>query len=351
MSCGVKPKPECRAVSQSAIAREAGVARTTVSLALRGGEGLNPETIARVMEAAQKLGYRPNNLVQAIRSGRTRMVGVMVPPYDSYWSDVLHGIHDGLTEHDYVPLALWSRYREPKVDDAQELRQIERLIDWRVDGAILWPWFANMYHSHILDLKKRDLPMVTLDTVLPNSFHAAAVLSDEAQGAKAIAEHLISLGHCEILHFSGPSSEAWSQDRKACFVEAIRKTPGVKLHLVELPLTQPREAFIREALSGLTKVTAVFCATDEIAEEVYKIAAELGRRIPEDLSVIGYGDVDFGSRLNPPLTTVRHQPYRMGKAAARLVIARIEADKPGAAVIERLPVEFVPRMSTGPAPT
>jgi DNA-binding LacI/PurR family transcriptional regulator len=94
-------------------------------------------------------------------------------------------------------------------------------------------------------------------------------------------------------------------------------------------------------------VTAVFCATDGIAEEVYEIAAELGYRIPADLSVVGYGNVDFGSRLNPPLTTVRHQPYRMGQIAAQLVVERIEATTPSPSRLERLPVELVPRMSTG----
>ncbi|MES2439364.1 MAG: LacI family DNA-binding transcriptional regulator [Verrucomicrobiota bacterium] len=342
----MKQHSERRAVSQSAIAREAGVARTTVSLALRGGEGLNPETIARVMEAADQLGYRPNNLVHAIRSGRTRMVGVMVPPYNSFWSDVLHGIHDGLIEQDYVPLALWSHHRIPQTNEALELRQIERLIDWRVDGAILWPWFANLYRTHISDLKRRDLPMVTIDSALPDSFNADAVLSDEALGAEAIAEHLLSLGHKEILHFAGPNSESWSRDRRASFSAAIRRSPGVKLHLVELPLTPPRQTLIREALDGLDGVTAVFCATDEIAEEVYAVAETLGKRIPEDLSVIGYGNVDFGSRLNPPLTTVRQRPYRMGLAAAKMVIERIEAEEKKKPVTERLPVEFVSRQST-----
>lgn len=191
----MKPIEPRRAVSQTAIAREAGVARTTVSLALRGGEGLNTETIARVMAAAERLGYRPNNLVHAIRSGRTRMVGVMVPPFNSFWSDVLHGIHDRLIEDNYVPLALWSLHRMPQTDYDLELRQIERLIDWRVDGAILWPWFANLYHTHIPELKNRELPMVTLDTILPESFHADAVLSDEALGAEAVAAHLLELGH------------------------------------------------------------------------------------------------------------------------------------------------------------
>ena len=346
MNRNKKPPSERRAVSQTAIAREAGVARTTVSLALRGGDGLSPETVTRVMEAAELLGYRPNNLVSAIRSGRTRMVGVMVPPFNSFWADVLHGIHDGLTERDYVPLALWSRYREPQMDEALELRQIERLIDWRVDGAILWPWFASLYRTHISDLKKRDLPLVTIDATLPDSFFADAVLSDEALGAEAVAEHLLALGHREILHFGGPASESWSRDRRACFAEAIRRAPGVKLHLVELPLSSPRQALIHEALAGLGAVTAVFCATDEIAEEVYQAAVVLGRRIPEDLSVVGYGNVDFGSRLNPPLTTVRQRPYRVGQAAARMMIERIEAEFREKPRIERLPVEFVARQST-----
>lgn len=345
----VKPNSDRRAVSQSAIAREAGVARTTVSLALRGGEGLSSETVDRVMEAADRLGYRPNNLVHAIRSGRTRMIGVMVPPYDSFWADVLHGIHDGLIARDYVPLALWAQHRKPEPDENLELRQIERLIDWRVDGAILWPWFTSLYRTHISELKKRDLPMVTIDSMLPELFHADAVLSDEAVGAQAIAEHLISLGHKEILHFAGPSSESWSRDRCTCFADAVRNNEDVKLHSVELSFIHPRLEHMRETLKGLPNVTAVFCATDDVAEEVYGICAELGRRIPEDVSVVGYGNMDFGSRLNPPLTTVRQRPYRMGLSAANMVVDRIEAEELIAPRIERLPVEFIPRSSTAPA--
>lgn len=351
MTQPVKPKTERRAVSQSAIALEAGVARTTVSLALRGGEGLNSETVARVMKAADLLGYRPNNLVHAIRSGRTRMVGVMVPPYDSFWADVLHGIHDALIARDYVPLALWSEHRKLQPDEALELRQIERLIDWRVDGAILCPWFANLYRTHISQLKRRDLPMVTIDLKLPPSFRADAVLSDEALGAGLIARHLLSLGHREVVHFAGPSSESWSRERRACFADAMREHDGVKIHFVEVSLNQSRLPMIREAMKGLPKVTAAYCATDEIAEEVYGIAGELGRRIPQDLSVIGYGNLDFGTRLNPPLTTVKQRPYRMGMAAANLMLDRIEAEEIPDPRIERLGVELIDRASTAPAVT
>jgi LacI family transcriptional regulator len=301
------------------------------------------------MEAAEELGYRPNNLVQAIRSGKTRIVGVMVPPYDSYWSDVLHGIHDKLIEGNYVPLALWSKHRTPNNDPDFELEQIQRLIDWRVDGAILWPWFANLYHTHISELKTRETPLVTIDTTLPESFFADAVLSDETLGAELVAAHLQELGHQEILHFAGPCSQSWALERRRSFEEALRGRPGIKLHVMELPLISGREDFIRDAMTQLCKVTAVFCATDAIAEEVYKVATDMGLSIPGALSVIGFGNVDFGSRLIPQLSTVRHQPYRIGKAAARLVIERIEGTGRAKRRIERLPVEFVPRQSTGPA--
>lgn len=91
----------------------------------------------------------------------------------------------------------------------------------------------------------------------------------------------------------------------------------------------------------------MFCVTDEIAEEVYKIAAALGCRIPQESSVIGYGHADFGSRLDPPLATVRQRPYHVGMAAARLVVARIEAAIQAAPHIERLSVELVPRRPIG----
>jgi LacI family transcriptional regulator len=343
------PSTPRRAVSQTAIARKAGVARTTVSLALRGGEGLTPDTIEKVMAAADSLGYRPNNLVQALRNGRSGLVGVMVPPHDSYWSEVLYGIHDELVEHDHLPLVLWPKHGQLTPDENAELQQINRLIDWRADGAILWPWYANLYHNHITELQKRDLTLVTIDSTLPESFQADAVLSDEQQGASLVADHLLSLGHRRILHFAGPYAEAWSRDRRNAFEKMVHKVPGVALHTVELPLTIPRPGFIREAMRALPQVTAIFAATDAFAAEVYQVAAELGRSIPGDLSVIGYGDLSASERLHPALTTVRHCPYRIGKMAASLLLERLSGKSVGKpSRTERLPVEFVHRDSTAP---
>lgn len=340
-----------KSISQDAIAREAGVARTTVSLALRGGDGLSPDTITKVMTAAEKLGYRPNKLVHGIRSGRTGLIGVMVPPYDTYWAEVLYGIHDGLTAADHCPLVLWSNHRDLQDTEPDELRQVNRLIDWRVDGAILWPQFANLYQEHIQELIKRDLGVVTIDSFLPEQFGADAILSDEIMGAEAVASHLLEQGHRHIIHFAGPRSESWARERRQAFEASLDPNSAVRLHSIELPKDHDSRPLIRGSLEAWPETTAIFAATDHIAEQVYDVARELGISIPKKLSVVGFGNVDFSSRLSPPLTTVKHRPYRMGRKAAAMLIERITTQSPIAPRTERLPVELILRgSSASPTP-
>jgi len=338
-----------KSISQEAIAREAGVARTTVSLALRGGDGLSKETTDKIMAAADKLGYRPNKLVHGIRSGRTGLIGVMVPPHDTYWAQVLYGIHDELIEADLSPLVLWPNHRRKKVSERDELQQVNRLIDWRVDGTILWPQLANLYQDHIEEFVKRDLGVVTIDSFLPDQFGADAVLSDEIMGAEAVAAHLLEQGHRHIIHFAGPRSESWARERRQSFEAALDPISGLRLHSIELPKDHDSRPLIRCSLEAWPETTAVFAATDHIAEQVYDVARDLGLAIPNDLSVVGFGDVDFASRLTPPLTTVKHQPYRMGRKAAAMLIERITSKKENLSPrTERLPVELIERSSSIP---
>ena len=338
-------------VSQSAIAEQAGVARTTVSLALRGGKGLAPETVDRVLTAAKRLGYRPNRLVHGLRSGRTGLIGVMTPPVDSFWSEVLFGIHDGLVEQDFVPMVLWSHHRAEQATPTDELEQVHRLVDWRVDGAVLWPRFAGLFQEHIHEFTDRDLPVVSVDCLLPSHFGAHAVLSDERSGARAVAARLVKAGHRRILHLSGPERESWSQERHHEFAVCLAETPGTDLQVLELPLLGENVALIEPALRDHPRPTAVFAATDNMAEACYRAAASVGLRIPDDLSVVGCGNLEFSGRLHPPLSTVHQGPYEMGRRAAELV-----AESAGKAfgsvrpVIERLPMEFVDRHSVAPPP-
>jgi LacI family transcriptional regulator len=333
-------EPTRKDPSQSAIARRAGVARTTVSLVLRGGEGLKPATIARVKKAAEELGYRPNMLVQGIRTGKSRMVGVMVPPYDSYWAEVVYGIHDELSQNDYAPLFMWSAHRDAEMDETRELKQVYHLLDRRIDGVILWPHFARMYEQHIQEFASRNLPVVTVDCRIENE-KADSVLSDDRAGAKAVAEHLVGLGHRNIIHFCGPETEEWSRMRREAFAAEINCLT------VEVPNKPPRTEIICQALIENPKITAVFASTDHIAEDVYRVAAALGWRIPERLSLVGYSDLDFSLYLVPPLTTVHTNPYAMGCRAAAMLIERMTGKTASSDVrTEYLPVELAIRQST-----
>lgn len=339
-------------VSQSAIAKEAGVARTTVSLALRGGRGLSPETVKRVQRAAERLGYRPNRLVHGLRSGRTGLIGVMTPPTDTFWAEVLFGVHDGLVEREYVPLVLWSNHRAEQFVETDELAQVYRLVDWRVDGAILWPGFANLFHKHIREFTDRDLPVVTVDCRLPEPLGSHAVLSDEHMGAEVVARRLRDFGHHRVLHLAGPENEFWSHNRRHAFVSAMAQNPPVEVTVLELPLKGPIEDPIRDALTGPHRPTAVFAATDHFANGCYHAARELGLRIPDQLSVIGCGDLGFAGWMNPPLTTLRLQPYEMGRRAATLVVDAVGgAPTNHPPSVERLPVQLVDRSSVAAAPT
>lgn len=337
------PKP--RRPSQLAIAKAAGVSRTTVSLVLRGGRGLAADTQARVLDVARRLGYRPNALVHSIRSGKSRTVGVLAHPHDSYWRGVCHGIHDRLVEADHVPLFLWNNEHAGVPPETFAIKQIHRLLDRWVDGVILWPYFAELYSQHLHEFETRNIPVVTIDHRLA-ALPADSVESDEAQIARLAVEHLTALDHREILVVTGPSSVGWADERCAAFAAAMKNRREAKHHVVRVPLDRDGQAEVTAALRRLPGVTAVFAGTDTFAVYAYRAAAELGLAVPARLSVLGVADLDFAALLTPPLTTIRQDGYEIGRRAAQLELERSAGLLAGPPRHERLPVRLVPRAST-----
>ena len=201
-------------VNQKRIAEQAGVSQSTVSLVLSGRRVSSDETSQRVLKAAERLRYRPNLLVRGIQTGKTRMIGVMMPPFDFYWSEVLYGIHDVLTDADHVPITLWTAHTgaTPRQRNApgDELLQIHRLLDRRVDGVILWPPFSQAFSEHVNEFSSRNLPVVTIDHELPPEYNADYVGSDEASGGRMAAKHLYDQGHRRMGHLAGPPVATWA---------------------------------------------------------------------------------------------------------------------------------------------
>ena len=338
--------------NQKRIAAEAGVSQSTVSLVLAGHRVNSDATSRRVLETAERLGYRPNLLVRGIQTGKTGTFGVLIPPFDFYWSEVLCGIHDLLTGADTVPITLWTahtgRHRRDRYGPGDGLPQIHRLIDRRVDGVILWPPFAQLYKEHLHEFSSRNLPVVTIDHQLPEEYDSDFVGSDEASGGRMIAEHLYQEGHRRLGHLAAPSVATWATARRKAFEDVINEMQGTTLVTLEAPTGDIRLGLdqARAMLARKDRPTAIFAASDLYAKMVYQAAREINLNIPGDLSVVGFSDDDFAQEMSPPLTTVRQPAYEIGKRAAKVVLGRSNGQIKGPGRHEELPVKLIVRQST-----
>lgn len=324
------------------IAEETGLAIGTVSRILRGRQRVAEDTKKRVFEVADRLKYRPNMLIKGIQTGKTQTIGVeMRLGSDGFRAVILCGIMDELLKSEYVAILVSS----DDEDSTSQLDRIHSLIDRRVDGMILYPELDTRPDEYLKEVWDRGIPLTTTDRLMAQT-HADFIGTDDVMGGRLAAELLLGMGHRRLAHLAGPENVTTAIDRKAGFdkaVEAVSDASVVTLHIgwEGDPSTLP------ELLGGDDRPTAIFCDSDMMAVGVYAAAKELGLTIPDDLSVVGYGDLLAAKGLLPPLTTVKQSPYDIGRRAARQVLDRIEkkcvAEEP---VKVRLDPELIIRSST-----
>ncbi len=341
-------------VSLREIADETGYSITTVSRALRKRGEISDTTRQEVLNTAKRLRYRPNMLAKGIQTGKTHTMGVMVPPYDSYWTDVLYGIHDGLTSDDYSYINTWCELDEKHESYSDVLLdRLYRLIDRRVDGIILWPHLAPLYTEHIEELETRNLPVVTIDHEISGKHRLSfvdIVETDEKRGAEMVAGHLFDLGHRSIAHLAWDESYQWAKSRKQYFQQALQNKPGMTCMIETILSMEEAEEKILKLLCSVPRPTALYACNDHVAKVTYAVADKLNMKIPDDLSVVGYADLEFSSWMHPQLTTVRQHGRQTGRTAAKLLIERSQ-DNIKSPASRRILIEcrLIVRNSTGPA--
>ena len=338
------------------VAEAANVSVSAASKILRGDRSrFGAETCQRVVEAAEKLGWRRNLLVSGIQTGRTHTVGVMIPPYDSFWVKVLSGIHRRLGAADYLPITLWlgdlDHLPQFEADEQEGVSLINRLLDRRVDALILWPSFAVAYQDHFAEIAEKNVPVVVIDHLSDKPYYDS-VATNEAQATRVVAKHLLDLGHRRIACISSreSKSQTWALERRNHFEQAIAQNPAAEVR--SWRLNQTGDNGVEVATMLLVDEfcpTAVFAVTDHEAQCVYEAAASLGKSIPGDVSVVGFADLDFAASMGPPLSTVRQRPVEIGERAATLLLERLgglidEGDYRHA----EIDADFVLRESTGP---
>lgn len=329
------------------IAREVGVSVMTVSNVVNGNSArVSPETAARVEQAITRHGYVPNGAAQSLAARRTRLVGLLVPVGDDEAS-LLVSPHD-VSVAGAVEVEL--RHR----DHHLMLRGVETAADvldsvrrWTLDGVVV----MGFTDDALVRLELPDgLPAVIIDGYVDDP-RFAFVRSDDYEGGRLAGEHLVALGHREVV-FCGPTggTSRVVAERLAGFRAALdaHGVPSAGLVPADTTWEAGVEAGARLAAT-YPDATAVFATADVLAAGLVRGLVGAGRRVPRDVSVVGYDDADLAQYVTPSLTTVRQDTVRKGKVAADLLLEVVVDDR-APRTGERIAVELVTRESTARAP-
>jgi LacI family transcriptional regulator len=328
------------------VAEAAGVHPGTASRALNAEtRGLvNEETARRVLRVADELGYRPNPIARGLKTNRSYTVGVLIPDLmNPLFPPIVRGIQDRLEEAGYTPLIA-----NTDNDPERERIDFERLRARQVDGFITAT--ARRDDDLLIHVAEIGPPVVLVNRRLEHSM-LPAVVGDDRAGVRLAVEHLADLGHRRIAYLAGPQQVSTGYLRHQGFVEAMRERgldSGPELTLFGDAFTEPEgERLCRELLDGGAAPTAIAAGNDLVALGCYDVFEERGIRCPDQISVVGFNDMPFADRFDPPLTTIRIPHYEIGARAAELLIelqGEVQAPPPQI----QLPPELVLRASTAP---
>lgn len=328
------------------VAREAGVSIATVSHALSGKRPVSPRTRKRIARTVDRLGYRPNAIAAAMTTGRTQTLGMVVPDLaNPFFGELLGALEHTAAARGYSLVACSS-----ELDPELEARAVRTLRDRRVD-ALLFIAASEQPNPALAELAESDMQILCLDEELSHLPAGSSVLTVENDEGGALAgRHLLALGHRILGAVGGPWGLPTARARLDGFLRAASDegaAPPRVRHATAYTVEAGRTA-ARELLAAEPDVTALFCANDLIGLGACAAARELGRRVPDDLSVVGFDDSFVASVVTPTLTTVRQPLALLGKEAGEVAIDLVEGIRTPP-VRMTLPVELVVRESTAPA--
>lgn len=301
------------------IAKLAGVSTATVSRTLATPAIVMPETRAKVEAAVRKLDYKPNALASSLRRRRTENIVVVVPDiHNPFFSGVVQGIEHVAHGHGHKVLLGESQNSQQRLDTYAEMLDSKEADGLILLGALLPTGIANAVAAG----EAPHVPIVMACEYFVG-LQAPNVRIDNAAAAAAATEHLLQLGHRRIAMITGPSGNPLVKDRvkgyRAQMAKAELAVPADYVARGDFTVESGHHA-MKKLLALSHKPTAVFCANDEMAMGAIRAVKDSGRRVPQDLSVVGFDDIRFAEYFDPPLTTIRQPQREIGETAMRLIL-------------------------------
>ena len=303
------------------VAARSGVSTATVSRVLSGSVPARPETRDRVLAAARELSYRPSGVARALKRRETRTLGLLVTDLGNpFYPEVVRSVEAAAHERGYG-LVLSNAADDP----ARELAYLDLLIERRVDGVIIASSHATRRHAAAL--ASNPIPVVLINS---GAVGAGLPTIDTAhrRGSRMATEHLLGLGHRRIGHISGPASNTASALRLRGVRDALRAAGRDNQDLLVAAGNGHVEGGAAAAEMAEAGVTAILCYNDLTAIGALRTLRTEGCRVPEDISVVGFDDIEMAAWTDPPLTTVRQPIQEMGQLSVSWVADALSRDEP-----------------------
>jgi LacI family transcriptional regulator len=333
------------AISVKDVARHAGVSIGTVSNAMNHPEKVAPETVGRVRRSIEELGFVRNAAARQLRDGKSKTVGfVLLDVRSQFFADVARGAETRASE-DGLSIILGNG----DVDPERELAYLDIFEQQRVRGILISP--IGDVTPRLVTLRERGMPTVLVDRSSSDPTFSSVTVDDVAGGRMAV-EHLISEGRSRIAFVGGPLSTRQVADRLQGAESAVRAHAGVTLEIVlldSLSVIAGRKAGV-DIASRAVLPDAIFAANDLVATGVLHslMLQNVGVRVPEDIALIGYDDIDFASAAIVPLSSIRQPASLIGHTALEVLLEEIESPSLAPRHIVFQP-ELVVRRSTSQA--
>ena len=303
------------------VARESGVNTSTVSRALNNGYGVNHKTRKHVMEVATRLNYRTNQVARGLVTGRSQSIGLVVSDIrNPFFAEVARGAEDAACRAGCDLVLCNSDLKAEK-----QMGYFDSLLAKRV-GGIVMNSVAALSHAQQDQLWAAGVPIVLLNrSSVYRRF--SSVLGDNLEGGEIAGNYLIDLGHTKVGHITGPRAHGNLTDRAKGFLKAFhdRDLPEPQVICGEHTFAGGYES-ANQLFASNRKFTAIFAGNDVLAFGCIRATLEKGIRVPDDLSIIGFDNVEISQITNPPLTTIDQPKYEIGKAAVEMLLNMMTKD-------------------------
>lgn len=307
------------------VAKMAGVSPSTVSRALNGFPGISEKTRQKVIEIAKKLNYKPNYRGQILTTKSTKNIGLLITDITNpFFPELVRGAEETASESGYTILL---GNTSESID--KETSYLEFFSRGPVDGVIISA--SRISNEHIISLAEEGLPIVVINRILEHP-KISYVSTDMEKGGYLATKHLIELGHTKIAFINGPSHSEAAERRLSGYKKALAESKiryNSKLVSFNVPVAESGYKEATRLLNTEDPPTAIFTYNDLMAFGVIRAVKDLGVRIPDDLSIVGYDDIFFSSFTDPPLTTIRQPKEKLGKKAVELLLKLMKGERQG----------------------